>query len=106
MSLTRVCKTPAGRIQRQTESAPARDPRDIRIVANQNAGVMAVMIPGGLSPLHRLIAMSIGSEANRFSQELTDLWKLGEVWGSPEYIETMESFVNPPIPRHSVLRIA
>lgn len=106
MSLTRVCKKPAGRIQRQPVSAPARDPRDIRIVANETSGVMAVLIPDGLSPLHRIIAMSIGSESNRFSQELTDLWRLGEVWGSPQYIETMEAFVTPPIPRHSVLRIA
>ena len=113
MSLTRVCKKPAGWIQPTTrwiegQIAPKapRDPRDIRVVANVKAGVLAVIIPSPLSILHRMIAMSIGSEANRYSEHLTDLWKLGEIWGAPEYIEIMEALVNPPVPHHSVLRIA
>jgi hypothetical protein len=75
------------------------------VVANTKAGVQAVIIPSPMPILHRMIAMSIGSEANRYSEHLTDLWKLGEVWGAPEYIETMEALVNPPVPRHSLVRI-
>lgn len=78
----------------------------VRVVANEKAGVQAVIIPDGLPRLHRLIAMSMGPTTNKCSKQLTELWKLGEVWGSQEYIETLERFVNPPVPRHSLVRIA
>ena len=106
MSLTRVCKKPAGRIQWQTQSVLLTPSAEIRVVANTKAGVQAVIIPDKISLLHRMIAMSVGSEANRYSEYLTDLWKLGEVWGAPKYIELLEAMINPPVPRHSLVRIA
>lgn len=86
--------------------AVAYDLSCVRVVVNEKAGVQAVIIPDGLPRLHRTIAMSIGSETNKCSKTLTELWKLGEVWGAPEYIEILERFVNPPVPRHCVLRFA
>jgi len=87
-------------------SALVYDLSCVRVVANEKAGVQAVIIPDRLPRLHRLIAMSMGPTTNKCSKLLTELWKLGEVWGSPEYIETLERFVNPPVPRHCVLRFA
>ena len=104
MPLARTCKKPSGRIS--AEPGVANVSRLIRVVAHSEWGVQAVIIPDGLSPLHRMIAMSIGSEANRCSGHLTDLWKLGEVWGTDQWINDMEMLVNPPRPRSTQVVLA